>query len=119
MRAKDLVDLVLLAAVWGASFLFMRMGAPEFGPIALVQLRMLIAALFLLPILKMRVGLGELPGNWKHLTMLGLYNSAIPFLLLTYATLFVTAGFASVINATAPLWGALGNTLGSLASGQP
>ena len=107
MRAKDVVDLVLLAAVWGASFLFMRMGAPEFGAIALVQLRMLIAALFLLPILMMRVGLDELPGNWKHLTMLGFYNSAIPFWLLTYSTMFVTAGFSSVINATAPLWGAL------------
>ena len=107
MKAKDIVDLVLLAAVWGASFLFMRMGAPEFGPVALVQLRMLIAALFLLPVLKMRIGLAELPPNWKPLTMLGFLNSAIPFLLLTYSTLYVTAGFSSVFNATAPLWGAL------------
>ena len=107
MKAKDIIDLVLLAAVWGASFLFMRMGAPEFGPIALVQLRMLIAALFLLPVLKMRIGFAELPPNWKPLTMLGFLNSAIPFLLLTYSTLYVTAGFSSVFNATAPLWGAL------------
>jgi drug/metabolite transporter (DMT)-like permease len=107
MKAKDIVDLILLAAVWGASFLFMRMGAPEFGPIALVQLRMLIAALFLLPILGMRVGFAELPQNWKPLTMLGFLNSAIPMLLLTYSTLFVTAGYSSVFNATAPLWGAL------------
>ena len=107
MKAKDIVDLVLLAAVWGASFLFMRMGAPEFGPIALVQLRMLIAALFLLPVLKMRIGFAELPLNWKPLTILGFLNSAIPFLLLTYSTLYVTAGFSSIFNATAPLWGAL------------
>jgi len=107
MKAKDIIDLVLLAAVWGASFLFMRIGAPDFGPIALVQLRMLIAALFLMPILMWRVGCSELPGNWKSLTMLGFYNSAIPFLLLTYSTLYVTAGYSSVINATAPLWGAL------------
>ena len=107
MKAKDIIDLIVLAAVWGASFLFMRMGAPEFGPIALVQLRLLIAAAFLLPILKFRVGLTELPANWRPLTMLGFYNSAIPFLLLTYSTLYVTAGFSSVINATAPLWGAL------------
>ncbi len=107
MKAKDIVDLILLAAVWGASFLFMRMGAPEFGPIALVQMRMFIAALFLLPILMMRGGLGDLPGNWKVLTILGFCNSAIPFLLLTYATLYVTAGYSSVFNATAPLWGAL------------
>lgn len=107
MKAKDIIDLVLLAAVWGASFLFMRMGVPEFGPIALVQMRMLIAALFLLPILMMRGGLGDLPGNWKALTMLGFLNSAIPFLLLTYSTLYVTAGYSSVLNATAPLWGGL------------
>jgi drug/metabolite transporter (DMT)-like permease len=107
MKAKDLVDLILLAAVWGASFLFMRMGAPEFGVIALVQLRMLIAALFLLPVLMLRVGVSELPRNWKPLTMLGFYNSAIPFLLLTYSTLYVTAGYSSVFNATAPLWGAV------------
>jgi drug/metabolite transporter (DMT)-like permease len=107
MKAKDIVDLVLLAAVWGASFLFMRMGAPEFGPIALVQLRLLIAAMFLLPILKLRVGFAELPQNWKPLTILGFLNSAIPFLLLTYSTLYVTAGFSSIFNATAPLWGAL------------
>ncbi|MDA0707148.1 MAG: DMT family transporter [Proteobacteria bacterium] len=107
MKAKDIVDLILLAAVWGASFLFMRIGAPEFGPIALVQLRMLIAALFLLPILMLRVGWRELPGNWQPLTILGFCNSAIPFLLLSYSTLYVTAGFSSVINATAPLWGAV------------
>jgi drug/metabolite transporter (DMT)-like permease len=85
----------------------MRIGAPEFGPIALVQLRLLIAAVFLLPILQLRVGLSELGPEWQALTMLGFLNSAIPFLLLTYSTLYVTAGFSSVINATAPLWGAL------------
>lgn len=107
MKIKDIVDLVLLAAVWGASFLFMRIGAPEFGVVPLVQLRLLIAALFLLPVLFVRVGFSELIPNWKPLTMLGFYNSAIPFLLLTYSTLYVTAGFSSVINATAPLWGAV------------
>lgn len=107
MKAKDIVDLILLAAVWGASFLFMRMGAPEFGPIALVQMRLLIAAFFLLPILWMRVGFSELPQNWRPLTALGLLNSAVPMYLLTYSTLYVTAGYSSVFNATAPLWGAL------------
>jgi len=107
VKAKDFVDLVVLAAVWGASFLFMRLGAPDFGPIALVQLRLIIAAVFLLPILYIRVGLNELGPDWQKLTLLGFLNSAIPFLLLTYSTLFVTAGFSSVINATAPLWGAL------------
>ncbi len=107
MKAKDLVDLVLLAAVWGASFLFMRMGAPDFGIVPLVQLRLAIAAIFLLPVLYLRVGFAEFRPDWLPLTLLGFFNSAIPFLLLTYSTLYVTAGFSSVINATAPLWGAL------------
>ncbi len=107
MKAKDIIDLVLLAAAWGASFLFMRLGAPEFGPIVVAELRMLIAALFLLPILKMRGGFAELPPNWKPLTMLGVLNSAIPMTLLAYSTLYVTAGYSSIFNATAPLWGAL------------
>ena len=105
MKAKDLVPLFLLAAVWGASFLFMRIGTPEFGPVVLVQLRMLIAAVFLMPILVVRVGFRDIPRNWKTLTLLGACNSAIPFLLLSYATLHVSAGFSSIVNATAPLWG--------------
>jgi drug/metabolite transporter (DMT)-like permease len=107
MKGRDVSDLILIAAVWGASFLFMRMGAAEFGPFVLVQLRLSIAAIFLLPILHFRIGFAELPANWKVLTALGFLNSVIPFLLLTYSTLFVTAGFSSVINATAPLWGGL------------
>ncbi len=107
MKPRDLIDLTLLAAVWGASFLFMRVGVPDFGPVALVEMRLAIAALFLLPILRPRAGLGELVAHWRPLTILGLLNSAIPFLLFSYATLYVTAGYSSVINATAPLWGAL------------
>lgn len=107
MHARDLAILLLLAAVWGASFLFMRLGAPEFGPVALICLRMLIAAAFLIPILAMRRRLPELLQNWRQLTMLGIFNSALPFLLLSYSLLYVTAGFSSIINATAPLWGAI------------
>jgi len=107
MTLRDTIDLVILATVWGASFLFMRIGGPEFGPVVLVELRVAIAVLFLLPILLMRAGLGELTGNWKRLTVLGALNSAVPFLLLTYSTLHITGGLASILNATAPLWAAL------------
>lgn len=47
MRPRDLIELMLLAALWGASFLFMRVAAPEFGPIALIAVRVTIAAAFL------------------------------------------------------------------------
>lgn len=107
MRFRDSVDLVVLAAFWGASFLFMRIAVPEFGPVVLAQLRVTIAALFLLPILLMRSDTSELIRHWKMLALLGVLNSAIPFYLLSFSTLHLTGGFASILNATAPLWAAV------------
>src|SRR5512141_1517122 len=106
MRARDGIELLTLAAVWGASFLFMRIAAPELGPVALIWLRVGIAALCLLPVAALR-GLGALRGRLVPVAVLGAINSAIPFCLLAYATLSVTAGLASILNATSPLWGAL------------
>ena len=107
MRFRDVVDLLVLAALWGASFIFMRIAAPELGPFALGFLRAVIAALFLLPFLLVRAGTTELKTHWKKLAMVGILNSAIPFFLLAFATLSLSGGFASIINATAPLWAAV------------
>jgi drug/metabolite transporter (DMT)-like permease len=107
MKTRDLTDLFLLAALWGASFLFMRIAAPEFGPLALVEVRVVIAAVFLLGLLAWRGELGALRVQPGRLAALGVLNSALPFVLLTYATLHVTAGFAAILNATVPLWTAL------------
>ena len=107
MGTRDVVELVVLAALWGASFLFMRVAAPEFGPVALIALRVGIAAAFLVPALALRGGLPGLRGRLLHVLVLGAINSALPFCLLAYATLSVTAGLASILNATSPLWGGL------------
>ncbi len=107
MKLRDIIDLLILAAVWGASFLFMRIAAPEFGSVVLVQLRVVIGSLFLLPIFMVRGQISELRIHWKKLGLLGAINSAIPFCLLTYSTLYLTGGFAAILNATAPLFGAL------------
>lgn len=107
MTPRDLRDLLLLAALWGGSFLFMRVAVPEFGPLALIELRLLVAALFLLPVLALRGGLRLLVRHAVPMTVLGVVNSALPFCLFAYAMLSVTAGFASILNATAPMWGAL------------
>lgn len=107
MKTRDLTDLLLLAALWGASFLFMRIAAPEFGPFALVEMRVAIAAVFLGALLAMRGELRALRKQTAQLALLGVLNSALPFVLLTYATLHVTAGFAAILNATVPLWTAL------------
>jgi drug/metabolite transporter (DMT)-like permease len=101
------VELTVLAAIWGASFLFMRVAAPELGPVALIALRVGIAAAALLPVLALRGGLGQLRGRGWSVLVVGALNSALPFCLLAYATLSVTAGFAAILNATTPLWGAL------------
>ncbi len=107
MKTRDLVDLFVLGGIWGASFLFMRVAAPEFGAIPLIAARVGIAAVFLIPVLARRGGLRQLYVHAPQLTVLGAINSAIPFSLFAYAVLSVTAGFASVLNSTAPLFGAL------------
>jgi drug/metabolite transporter (DMT)-like permease len=107
MTRRDFVDLLLLAAIWGASFLFMRVAAPEFGAIPLIWIRVLVAALFLSAVLSKRGGFGEMRGRVGTLSLVGAINSALPFSLFAFATLSLPAGFSAVLNATAPLFGAI------------
>jgi drug/metabolite transporter (DMT)-like permease len=107
MTRRDLIDLLLLAALWGASFLFTRMAAPAFGALALAEVRVAIAALMLLPLAALRGGLGELRTRPVSFLLLGAFNTAIPFALFAWAVLSMTAGLAAILNATAPLFGAL------------
>ena len=95
---------VSLAALWGASFLFMRLGAPEFGPVALSFGRVAIAAAVMLTIVFMR-GMGrQLRESLAPTLMMGVINSAIPFALYSYAALNVSTGFNSILNATTAIW---------------
>ena len=107
MKVRDLLDFTLLAALWGASFLFTRIAAPAFGPLAIADLRTAIAALVLLSLLIWRGGVSELAPNALRFVLLGAFNSAIPFTLFAYAAPSITAGLASILNATVPLFGAL------------
>ncbi len=107
LKPLDLGELLLLAAIWGASFLFMRLGAHEFGAVPMAALRVAGATLFLLPLLALRQGLSQLRRDWRPLLVVGLLNSALPFALYSYAALSITAGLSSILNATTPLWGAL------------
>jgi len=107
VKTRDLVDLFVLGAIWGASFLFMRIAAPDFGAVPLIAVRVGVAALFLIGVLARRGGLSQLFENVPRLTVLGAINSAIPFSLFAYSVLSITSGFASVLNSTAPLFGAL------------
>ncbi len=100
-------DFMLLAAVWGASFLFMRIGVIEFGPLATAGVRVAIASAFLLPfLLYKRLG-PQLLVHWKHVFFVGVLNSAIPFVCFSFALLAISTGLSSMLNATVPLFGAL------------
>ncbi len=107
MKSRDIVDLLLLGALWGASFLFLRLAVPEFGPFALIEIRVGIGALFLLPLLAMRDGLATLKQGWKPVWIMGVLNSALPFCLLAFAALTISGGLAAILNSSSPLWAAL------------
>jgi drug/metabolite transporter (DMT)-like permease len=107
LRPRDGTELVTLAALWGAAFLFMRVAAPEFGALALAAVRVGGATLLLLPLLAWHGHGGALVRHWKPIAVVGLINSALPFSLYSYAALSISAGLSSIFNATAPLFGAI------------
>lgn len=104
MNTASLARLLLLSAIWGASFLFMRIGAPVLGPSLLIFSRVGLAALFLLMMAFYLKKTLNTPRHWKHYLILGLFNSALPFLLFAYAAQTVSASLLSILNATAPMW---------------
>src|SRR5258706_11430767 len=106
-HTSDLISLVILAGFWGSSFLFMRVATPEFGPVPLIAVRVMIAAIVLVPLLAARGGMGELRGNVRPLVFVGVVSAALPFSLLAFATLHLTAGFTSILNSTAPFFAAI------------
>jgi drug/metabolite transporter (DMT)-like permease len=101
------VDFVLLAAIWGGSFLFTRLAVVEFGPMATAAGRVVVASAFLLPLTLLR-GLGpQLGQHWKKIFTIGVLNSGAPFALFAFAVTTITTGLSAILNATVPLFGAL------------
>ena len=107
MRPRDFVELCLLALLWGSAYLFIRAAVPAFGPAALIALRLGISTLVLLPLLLARGGLRALRGSGRALLVQGTLFSALPFVLLAWASLSMTAGLTAILNATAPLFAAI------------
>jgi drug/metabolite transporter (DMT)-like permease len=107
MTRSQLLMLCSLAAIWGASFLFIRMALPYFGPVALSGGRSLIGALALSPFLMGRIPLAYLRSHGWHLLAIGAISTAVPFLCLTLSTKYTSAGFASILNALTPICSAL------------
>jgi len=107
MRRADATRLVLLAALWGASFLFMRIVAPVLGPLITADARILLAAAALAIFYRIVRFDSRWRQWWPEYAIVGSMNTALPFLLYAYAAVHVPAGLSAVLNATAPMWGAL------------
>src|SRR5688572_1947323 len=111
MRRADTARLLLLAAIWGASFLFNRIAAPTLGPVLTAELRTLIAGIALAAYFAAAGFDPEWRRWWRQYLLVAIFSSALPFVLWAYAALNVGAGLLSVLNATSPMWGALCSAL--------
>lgn len=107
MGFADTLLFVLLAAIWGGSYLLIRFLAPAFGPVSIAAARMLVAGLFLLAVLGLRGVKISWRRDGRHFAVVGLFNSAFPFLILSFAALRLPPFIPAVLNALTPLWGAI------------
>ena len=99
--------LLTLAALWGGSFLAIRVAAPAFCPFALIDTRVLLAAAVLLLVVALRQQRVSLRVHWRGYLLLGAVNAAAPFTLIAAAELQLTASLAAILNAVTPLFAAL------------
>ncbi|MEX5509849.1 DMT family transporter [Pseudomonas paralactis] len=107
MRPVDTLYLLGLAAIWGASFLFMRIIAPEIGTVPTAFFRVSIAAAGLLVILAMMRVSWDFQGKFKTVLLLGVINSGVPATMYSVAAQVLPAGYSAIFNATTPLMGVL------------
>lgn len=107
MRRADIARLLVLAAIWGASYLFNRIVAPSLGPVLTAELRTLIGGVALAAWFAALGFDPEWRRWWRQYLLVAVFSSALPFVLWAYAALQVNAGLLSVLNATSPMWGAL------------
>ena len=96
-----------MSAIWGSSFLFLRIAAPEFGPVFLIQMRVLSGVLVMLPICLLWGKWPEFVANWRMIFVISLTNMAVPFCFFAFAALYLNAGLLSIMNATVPFFTAL------------
>jgi drug/metabolite transporter (DMT)-like permease len=103
-----LPSLLLLSAIWGASYLFIKVGVEDFEPAVLMDLRLLIATPFLLAFLAARSGArraaAEIRSAWRIGLVLGTINAALPFTLIAWGEQYVDSGVAAIANATVPIF---------------
>ena len=107
MKLRNFCELLLLSAIWGSSFLFLRIASPAFGPIFLIEMRVLSGLLVLLPVFFVMRKYQEFKLHWKMILLVSLLNMAIPFCFFAYSALNMGAGLLSIMNATVPIFTAM------------
>jgi drug/metabolite transporter (DMT)-like permease len=107
MSPSSIIDFVALAAIWGSSFLFMRLAVVDFGAVPTAAMRVTIAAAFLVPLMVWKGQVHVFRRHWLAVCLVGVVNSALPFVLFSFALLAITTGLSAILNATVPLFGAL------------
>ena len=107
MKPRDFFELLSLAALWGMSFLFMRIAVPEFGAVPMTAVRVGGAALCLLPLLWLAPHREPLRAHWRIIAIVGVIHSALPFMLFAVAALAIDTGLSAIFNATTSMWAAL------------
>ena len=107
MKQSVWFEFVALAAIWGSSFLFMRLGGADFGVLPTAGVRVAIGAAVLMPILWVSGQWGALRKHTVPILLIGMLNSGLPFVLFAYAVTSISTGLSAILNATVPLFGAL------------
>lgn len=107
MRPTDLTRLILLAAIWSSSFIFMRVLSPVLGAATVAGLRLLIAGSAMLFYFWITRFDCKWRPHWRHYVVIGLVNSSIPFFLYAFAALHIPASYSVIFNSTSPLFGAI------------
>ena len=97
--------LLLLSAIWGASFLFIKIGVSEMGPLTFATLRVLVGSLVLLIISRLRrEKLPTDPKLWRRFAVMGIFNALVPFGTIAWGTQYIPSGLSAILNATMPLF---------------
>ena len=104
MTRRDALLLLLLSAIWGSSFLFIKLGVDALEPSVVVLGRLVVGVLVLVPLLRGRGGLTALRGHVGQIVVLGALNNALPFWLLGFAETRLDSGLTAVIQAAAPIF---------------
>ena len=103
MHRREQVLLLALAAIWGASFLFIKLGVDEVEPAVVVFGRLLVGVAVLVPIVLLRGSVPDMRAMWVPCVVLGALNNAVPYWLLAFAETRIDSGLAAVIQAAAPI----------------